>query len=61
MTEKERILKLIENLPDTATIDDIMDELYFRQVVNRGLADVAAGRIVSHEEAKRRLSKWLEK
>jgi hypothetical protein len=60
MTEKERILKLIEGLPGTATVDDVMDELYFRQVVDGGLADLTQGRTVSHEEAKKRLAKWLE-
>ena len=61
MTEKERILKLIEGLPDTATVDDVMGELYFRQVVDRGLTDIARGRTVSHEEVKKRLARWLEK
>ena len=61
MTEKERILKLIEGLPDTATVDDVMGELYFRQVVDRGLTDIAHGRTVSHEEVKKRLARWLEK
>ena len=61
MTEKEHILRMIRDLPDTATVDDVMDELYFKEVVDRGLADLAAGRIIPHEEAKRRLAKWLER
>ena len=61
MTEKERILKVIESLPDTATVDDVMEALYFREVIDAGLKDLAEGRIVSHEEAQRRLAKWLEK
>lgn len=61
MTEKERILKMIEALPDTATLEDAMSELYFREVVDHGLADAAAGRLVSHQEARKRLARWLEK
>jgi predicted transcriptional regulator len=61
MTEKERILKLIEKLPSNATVEDVMDELYFKEVVDRGLADLAAGRLVTHEEAKKRLAQWLDK
>ena len=59
MTEKERILQLIQNLPDTATVDDVFEKLYFKEIVDRGLADLAAGRLVDHDEAKRRLAKWL--
>ena len=61
MTEKERILKIIEQLPDDATAEDVMEEIYFRQVVDRGLADAKAGRTIPHDEAKKRLGKWLEK
>jgi len=59
VTEKERILQLIQNLPDTATVDDVFEKLYFKEIVDRGLADLAAGRLVDHDEAKRRLAKWL--
>lgn len=61
MTEKQKILEYIGSLPDTVTIEDVMEALYFKEIVDRGLEDVAAGRLVSHEEAKRRLAKWLEK
>ena len=59
--EKQRILKLIEELPNDASIEDVMEKVYFHEVVNRGLEDIAAGRIVSHEEVKRRLGRRLEK
>lgn len=60
MTEKERILDLIRNLPETANIDDVFEELYFKKIVDGGLADLAAGRLINHAEAKRRLAKWLQ-
>jgi len=60
MTEKEKILKVIEGLPDTATVEDVMNELYFRQVVDQGLKDAADGRTIPHAEAKKRLAKWLD-
>lgn len=61
MTEKQRILKLIERLPDNATADDVMYELYIKEVLDRSGADEAAGRVISHEEVKKRFSKWLER
>ncbi len=61
MSTKEEVIKLIKKLPESATLDDIMEELYFQKKVDRGLKDLEKGRIISHEEAKRRLSQWLQK
>jgi len=60
MTDKQRALETINNLPDSATLEEIMAELYLRQKVEHGLDDIRQGRVVSHEEAKRRLSQWLQ-
>lgn len=61
MTHKERIMELIRKLPDDVSTEDVMEALYFQEVVDQGLADADAGRLVSHEDAKKRLAKWLEK
>jgi len=52
---KDEAKKLIEKLPDTATWDDIMYELYVKKKIAGGLKAVDEGRVVSHEEAKKRL------
>ncbi len=52
---KDEAKKLIEKLPDTATWDDIMYELYVRKKIAVGLKAADEGRVVSHEEAKKRL------
>jgi predicted transcriptional regulator len=52
---KDAARQLIEQLPDQATWDDIQYELYVKQKIEEGLADIAAGRVISHEELKRRL------
>ncbi len=56
--EKHEILELIRRLPDDVTTADIMEELYFKQQVDRGLQDVAEGRTLSHEELKQRVARW---
>lgn len=61
MSDKEHALRAIERLPDTATFEQIMAELYFREKVERGLRDVAEGRVVSQEVASQRLTRWLPK
>lgn len=51
-TAKEAARQIIEHLPEQASWDDIMYELYVKQKIEAGLADVRAGRTVSHEEVK---------
>jgi predicted transcriptional regulator len=60
-TPKQQVQELLENLPEDASLEDIQYHLYVRQKIEQGLADVAAGRIVSHEEVQRRLAKWLSR
>jgi predicted transcriptional regulator len=50
---KQMIVDAVQRLPDDATIEDAMERLYFLQKIERGLADVAAGRIVPHDEVLR--------
>ncbi len=50
---------MIERLPDDTSVEDIMAELYFRQKVNEGLRQLDAGEGIEHEEARRKLGKWL--
>lgn len=52
---KDEIIKLIERLPDNATEADVMEVLYFRRQVDKGLKD-AKGRVVSHTELKDRIA-----
>jgi len=57
---KEATLRMIEHMPDDASLEDIMYELYFRQRIDRGLRELDEGKTVSHEEIKRSLAKWLQ-
>ncbi|RJS72819.1 hypothetical protein CW714_04085 [Methanophagales archaeon] len=56
---KEKVIKMIEELPEDITVSDVMAELYFRQNVDGGLKELDEGKGTSHEEAKKRLSRWL--
>ena len=57
-TPKQEALAAISALPEGATHEDIVYRLHVIQRVHEGLADIEAGRTVSHEEAKARLAKW---
>jgi hypothetical protein len=55
---KHEILKLIERLPENATEADVMEEIYFRVQVGKGLKDLAEGRVLSHTQLKDRTAQW---
>lgn len=56
---KKTALKIIEKMPDNASLEQVMYELFFRQRVDRGLAELATGKIVSHDEVRRSVARWL--
>jgi hypothetical protein len=52
---REEAQRLVEQLPEDATWEDLFYQIYVRQSVEAGLADCRAGRLVSVEEVKKRL------
>lgn len=54
-TVKAAARELVERLPEGASWDDLMYEIYVRQGIEEGLEDVAAGRAVSAAEARAEL------
>jgi predicted transcriptional regulator len=55
LTAKETAKQVIDRLPEQATGDDILYELYVKQRIEAGLAAAAEGKAVTPEDAKRRL------
>ena len=54
---KEEAIKLIENLPDNSSWDDIMYEMYVKKKIGLGLEAAQADQTVSHEDVKKRFAK----
>jgi len=54
-TAKEAAGQIIEHLPEQATWDDIMYELYVKPKIEEGVRAADEGRTVSQSEARRRL------
>jgi len=55
---KEELTKLIQRQPDDSSREEIVRELAFHVMVERGLADSEAKRTVSNEEMGRRIRSW---
>jgi predicted transcriptional regulator len=50
---KEQAKALIDKLPDDATWEDLMYEIYVREAIEAGLEDSKAGRITPHEDVRK--------
>ena len=50
--EKEEAHRLVDRLPESATWDDLMHEIYVRETVERGLADSRVGRTKDVREVR---------
>ena len=55
---KDAVVAIIQDLPDDSSYDDIVRELVFNRMVERGLADVEAGRTISDQEMEKSIESW---
>lgn len=58
-TAKEDAEKLLRNLPDNVSVEDIQYHLYVLDKVRRGLEDARVNGTLSQEEVESRFGKWL--
>jgi predicted transcriptional regulator len=56
---KQEARRLVENLQENATWDDLMYQIYVRQAIEAGLADSEAGRTLDVQEVRAKF--WLSK
>lgn len=64
MTTQERISKAqiveaMRSLPDDAGIEEAIERIYVLYRIQRGLDQLDSGHGIDHEEAMRRMAKWL--
>ena len=61
MLTKEQVLQTLTELPESFRLEDFLDRLIFIEKVEKGIAFSKANQVISHEEAKKHLKKWLLK
>ncbi|MCK4907845.1 MAG: hypothetical protein KAS64_09850 [Spirochaetes bacterium] len=59
MNVKEKVIELIKILPENVSVDDIMEELYFKLQVDAGIKELEDGKGVDHAQVKERMGKWF--
>jgi predicted transcriptional regulator len=57
-TAREKIVQIVQEQPDDSSYEDILRELAFALMIERGLEDSRAGRTISNQEMARRIRTW---
>jgi len=60
MTNKQRFVQAVQDLPDDASIEDAVERLLFLGRIEKGIHQADAQQTVPHAEVKDRLAKWLK-
>lgn len=55
---RDRIYAVLEAQPADSTYDQLLNAIVINRAIDRGLADADAGRVISHEEAIKRIRSW---
>jgi len=54
---KQEVIQLVQLLPESATLDDVMAELYFKMQVDAGIKELDEGAGISHKDVAMRLTR----
>ena len=58
MLTKDKLRQSINKLPDSFTIDELIDQLIFIEKVEEGLKQSKERKILSNENVKKIIEKW---
>ena len=58
MLTKEKLNRTIMTLPDSFTIDELIDQLIFLEKVEEGFQQSEENKVVSNEDVKAMIDKW---
>lgn len=59
MSVKEQVIKMIEDLPNNVTLEDIHEQLSVKLKIEKGISKLNNGEYYSHAEVKEKCAKWL--
>lgn len=59
MLKKEKVIAVINTMPDNFSFDDLLEKIILLQKIELGLEQSNSGRVVSTAEAKERLKRFV--
>ena len=57
---KRTVLERIKDMPDRFSVDELLERMVVLRKVERGMAEMAAGKGMNSAQAKKKLAKWLK-
>ncbi len=57
---KEKMARIVQEQPDDSSFDEILRELAFARMIERGLAESEAGHTISNEDTASRIKAWAK-
>ncbi len=58
MTAKQAMIDLLERQPDDSSADELLREIAFARMVDRGISDSEQGRTIGHDEMAEIIASW---
>ena len=58
MLTKEKVISCLNHLPDTFSMDELIDKLILLQKIETGLEQSKSGEVFTAEEAEEMLKQW---
>jgi predicted transcriptional regulator len=59
MSLKQNAMQVIGALPEDVSYEAVSDELSILAALNEAEEDISAGRVISHDEVKKRFASWI--
>jgi hypothetical protein len=59
-TAKDEVRRLLESLPDDASLEDVQYSIYLRERIERARREVNDGKLIEQDEIENRMRRWLE-
>ena len=59
-TAKEEVRRLLDALPDDASLEDVQYSIYVRERIERGRKEADAGKVIEQDEIESRMRRWID-
>jgi len=58
MSNKEMVIDAVRELPEEATLEDILEQIKILAALQRSAEAAEAGQVISHDEVKKKVASW---
>ena len=59
MSDKQTVMEALAHMPDTATLDEISEEIATLAAIRKGVEAADEGRVMSHADVQALLTTWI--